>query len=383
MRDKSSPEVIAHLEAENAYTLSVMAPTQEFQAKLYAEMLSHIKETDESVPYPQHGWFYYVRTVEGSQYPIHCRRAAGANANKFDDKQPEEILLDVNLLAVGQPFMSVGSMSVSPDGWTLAYSTDNTGFRQYTLHVRDLKTGEDLADTAERVGSISWASDSRTLFYTTEDEVTKRHDHLFRHRLGDTATQDIVVYEETDERFNLGVGKTRDGKYLLMEAGSHTTSECRFLSSETPEGEFQMIAPRVDEQEYSVDHRDGFFYIRTNDVGKNFRVVKAPVENPGREFWVELIPLDTEAPLEDFDLFHLFCVSSRRRLGLPTLTVTQLETDGRLGDSKEISFPEPVYSAGRTRIASLRREPFDIATPPSSRPPRSTSTTWPWAHLSF
>lgn len=346
MRDKSSPEVIAHLEAENAYTLSVMAPTQKFQAKLYAEMLSHIKETDESVPYPQRGWFYYVRTVEGSQYPIHCRRAAGANANKFDDKQPEEILLDVNLLAVGQPFMSVGSMSVSPDGWTLAYSTDNTGFRQYTLHVRDLKTGEDLADTAERVGSIAWASDSRTLFYTTEDEVTKRHDHLFRHRLGDAATQDVVVYEETDERFNLGVGKTRDGKYLLMEAGSHTTSECRFLSSETPEGEFQMIAPRVDEQEYSVDHRDGFFYIRTNDVGKNFRVVKAPVENPGREFWVELIPLDTEAPLEDFDLFHLFCVSSRRRLGLPTLTVTQLETDGRLGDSKEISFPEPVYSAG-------------------------------------
>jgi oligopeptidase B len=346
MREKSSPEVIAHLEAENAYTHSVMAPTQEFQAKLYAEMLSHIKETDESVPYPQRGWFYYVRTVEGSQYPIHCRRAAGANSNKFDDTQPEEILLDVNLLAVDQPFMSVGSMSVSPDGWTLAYSTDNTGFRQYTLHVRDLKTGEDLDDTAERVGSIAWAADSRTLFYTTEDEITKRHDHLFRHRLGDTATQDVVIYKETDERFNLGVGKTRDGKYLLMEAGSHTTSECRFLPSETPEGEFKMIAPRVDEQEYSVDHRDGLFYIRTNDVGKNFRVVTASVQNPGREFWVELIPLDAEAPLEDFDLFHSFCVSSRRKLGLPTLTVTQLETNGSLGESKEISFPEPVYSAG-------------------------------------
>jgi oligopeptidase B len=347
MRDKSSAEVVAHLEAENAYTLSVMAPTEELQAKLYAEMLSHIKETDVSVPYLQRGWFYYVRTVEGSQYPIHCRKiATGADSDRFDESQPEEILLDVNLLAVGQPFMSVGALSVSPDGLLLAYSTDNTGFRQYTLHVRDLKTGNDLADTAVRVGSVVWAADSQTLFYTTEDEVTKRHDHLFRHRLGDSAAQDVVIYEETDERFNLGVGKTRDGKYLLMEAGSHTTSECRFLAADAPQGEFQMIAPRVEEQEYSVDHREGLFYIRTNDVGKNFRVVTAAVETPGREFWQELIPLDAEAPLEDFDLFASFCVSSRRRLGLPTLTVIDMTTDGRLGESKEISFPEPVYSAG-------------------------------------
>ena len=347
MRDKSSAEVVAHLEAENAYTLSVMAPTEDLQAKLYTEMLSHIKETDVSVPYLQRGWFYYVRTIEGSQYPIHCRKiATGADSDRFDESQPEEILLDVNLLAVGQPFMSVGALSVSPDGFLLAYSTDNTGFRQYTLHVRDLKTGNDLADTAVRVGSVVWAADSQTLFYTTEDEVTKRHDHLFRHRLGDSAAQDVVVYEETDERFNLGVGKTRDGKYLLMEAGSHTTSECRFLAADAPQGEFQMIAPRVEEQEYSVDHRDGLFYIRANDVGKNFRVVTAAVETPGCEFWQELIPLDAEAPLEDFDLFASFCVSSRRPLGLPTLTVIDISTDGRLGESKEISFPEPVYSAG-------------------------------------
>jgi oligopeptidase B len=347
MRDKSSAEVIAHLEAENAYTLSVMAPTEELQTKLYAEMLSHIKETDVSVPYLQCGWFYYVRTVEGSQYQIHCRKiATGADSDKFDESQPEEILLDVNLLAVGQPFMSVGAMSVSPDGSLLAYSTDNTGFRQYTLHIRDLRTGKDLADTAERTGSVVWAADSQTLFYTTEDEVTKRHDHLFRHRLGDATARDVVVYEETDERFNLGIGKTRDGKYLLMEAGSHTTNECRFLVADAPHGEFQMIAPRLEEQEYSVDHRNGLFYIRTNDVGKNFRVVTAAVGTPGRESWQELIPLDAEAPLEDFDLFASFCVSSRRQLGLPTLTVTDIEANGSLGESKEISFPEPVYSAG-------------------------------------
>ena len=344
MRDKSSSETLAYLEAENAYAASVMAPTEELQKKLYAEMLSHIKETDVSVPYRDRGWFYYVRTVEGSQYPIHCRRlATGA---KYDESQPEVVLLDVNKLAEGQPFMALGAVTVSPDGWKLAYSTDNTGFRQYTLHVRDLRTGQDLPDTAERVGSIAWAADSHTLFYTTEDQMTKRHDHLFRHRLGDPVAEDAVIFEETDERFNLGVGKTRDGKYLLMEAGSHTTNECSFLDAETPGGVFLVIAPRVDEQEYYVDHRDGLFYIRTNDLGKNFRVVTTPVNDGGRESWKELIPEDKEAPLEDFDLFANFCVSSRRKLGLPTLTVTSFEMNGSPGESREIGFPEPVYSAG-------------------------------------
>ena len=344
MRDKSSSETLAYLEAENAYAASVMAPTEELQKKLYAEMLSHIKETDVSVPYRDRGWFYYVRTVEGSQYPIHCRRlATGA---KYDESQPEVVLLDVNKLAEGQAFMALGAVTVSLDGWKLAYSTDNTGFRQYTLHVRDLRTGQDLPDTAERVGSIAWAADSHTLFYTTEDQMTKRHDHLYRHRLGDPVAEDAVIFEETDERFNLGVGKTRDGKYLLMEAGSHTTNECSFLDAETPGGVFLVIAPRVDEQEYYVDHRDGLFYIRTNDLGKNFRVVTTPVNDGGRESWKELIPEDKEAPLEDFDLFANFCVSSRRKLGLPTLTVTSFKMDGSPGESREIGFPEPVYSAG-------------------------------------
>jgi oligopeptidase B len=247
MRDKSSPELIAHLTAENDYTTSVMSPTEELQAKLYTEMLSHIKETDVSVPYRDHGWYYYTRTVEGSQYPIHCRRVAVRGA--YDETQPEQVILDVNKVAEGQPYMAIGGMSVSPDGHLLAYSTDNTGFRQYTLHVRDLRTGQDLTDTAERVGSLVWAADSHTLFYTTEDEVTKRHDHLFRHRLGDPVEEDAVIYEERDERFNLGVGQSRDGKYLFMESGSHTTNECSYLSSETPGGEFLVIAPRVDEQE--------------------------------------------------------------------------------------------------------------------------------------
>ena len=352
MRDKSSPEVTAYLEAENAYTSAVMKPTEELQAKLYAEMLSHIKETDESVPYRDRGWYYYTRTVEGSQYAIYCRRAA--SGPDYDELQPEQILLDVNKLAEGQPFMALGALTVSPDGSKLAYSTDNTGFRQFTLHVRDLATGADLADTAERTGSIAWAADSHTLFYTTEDEVTKRQDKLFRHRLGDVAEDDALIYEERDERFNIGICKTRDGKYLLLEAGSHTTTEYSYLDAETPGGVFLVIAPRVDEQEYYVEHRDGLFYIRTNDTGKNFRVVTVPVNGGGRESWVELVALHPENPLEDFEVFQSFCVSTRRRLGLPVLAVILMAADGKLGESKEIAFPEPAYSAG----AQINRE-FD------------------------
>ncbi|HEU4636436.1 MAG TPA: oligopeptidase B, partial [Edaphobacter sp.] len=190
MRTKESAEVIAYLEAENAYTAAMMKPTEGLQETLYKEMLSHIKETDESVPFRERGWYYYTRTVEGSQYPIHCRRKAVGET--YDPAQLEQVILDVNRLAEGQAFMSVGGMSVSPDGEKLAYSTDNTGFRQYTLHIRNLTTGAEYPDTAERVGSLVWAEDSQTLFYTTEDEVTKRQDKLFRHRLGAPNVEDAM-----------------------------------------------------------------------------------------------------------------------------------------------------------------------------------------------
>lgn len=343
MRDKESTEVLQYLEAENAYTAAAMKSTEDLQAKLYAEMLSHIKETDESVPFRERGWYYYTRTVEGSQYPIHCRRKAVSEV--YDATQPEEVILDVNQLTEGQAFMAVGGMSVSPDGKKLAYSTDNTGFRQYTLHVRNLMTGEEYPDSAERVGSLVWAEDSHTLFYTTEDAVTKRQDKLFRHRLGDAASDDPLIYEERDERFNLAVGKTRDGKYLMMEAGSHTTNESSYLPADTPGGVFLVIAPRLDEQEYYVDHRDGLFYIRVNDTGKNFRVVTVPVDGGGREAWKEFVPEDKEAPLEDFDVFERFCVLSKREQGLTSLSVSRFAEDGALETSRKIHFPEPTYTA--------------------------------------
>jgi len=350
LREKESPEVIAYLNAENAWTAAAMAPTEALQQKLYAEMLSHIKETDESVPYRMGDWFYSTRTVEGSQYAIHCRRAAASSElnSPFDPAQPEQVILDVNLLAEGKPFMSVGSMAVSPDGNLLAYTTDPTGFRQYTLHIRDLRTMRDMTDTAERVGSLAWAADSRTLFYSTEDETTKRQDRIFRHTLGTPVAEDALVLHEEDERFNIGIGRTRDGQYLMIEAGSHTTSEFRFLSTADPAGEFRVIAPRMDDQEYYPAHRDGVFYIRTNDAGKNFRVVTAPVESPDRDHWTELIPLDLTQPLEDLDLFQTFAIATRRKLGLPTLEVMRFRHSSPTPAFEApvaITFPEPAYTA--------------------------------------
>ena len=367
MRDKSSPELLAYLEAENAYTDAVMAPTAQLQAALYKEMLSHIQETDESVPYRLGDWFYSTRTVEGSQYPIHCRRrATSPDLNSaLDPAQPEHIILDVNQLAEGKPFMDIGAMAVSPDGNLLAYTTDPTGFRQYTLHIRDLRTLTDLPDTANRVGSLAWAADSRTLFYSTEDETTKRQDSIFRHTLGDSVEKDQLVLFEEDARFNVGVSRTRDGLYLIIESGSHTSNEFRFLPAGDPTADLRLIAPRLDEQEYYPDHRDGLFYIRTNDAGKNFRVVTAPVGTPGRDHWQELLPLDPDHPLEDFDLFRSFAIATRRRLGVPILEVLRfaaepsapsfaVSSQGEGSESPasptfvdlvEIEFPEPTYTA--------------------------------------
>jgi oligopeptidase B len=347
MREKDSARVLGYLEAENAYTEAMMAGTEDLQKELYDEILSHIKEDDVSVPYRDGGWEYLVRTEKGRQYPRFCRRPAeSAPTIATTAVTPQEaVILDVNRLAEGQAFMALGDSSVSPDGRLLAYTTDNTGFRQYTLHIKDLSTGEVLADTAERVGSLAWAADSSTLFYTTEDEQTKRQDRLFRHRVGDAVAADVEVFHEPDERFNLGVGRTRDREYLLLQMGSHTTSENWFLESANPEGRFRLIAPRVNDEEYHVDHRDGFFYIRSNRDADQFKLLRAPVEQPDRQHWEELLPEHTDAPFEDFDLFQSFLVAGYRERGLPVLRVFSLGDDGQPASPRDIRFPDPAYTA--------------------------------------
>jgi oligopeptidase B len=339
LREKTSPEVIAFLEQENAYTRAVMKPTEELQARLYDEMLSHIKETDVSVPFRDKNYFYYSRTEQGSQYPIYCRNHGSLEAK-------EEVMLDMNQLAAGESFMALGALTVSDDGHLLAYSTDTTGFRQYTLHIKDLRTGEVLSDQAQRVGSVVWTGDNRTLFYTVEDEETKRQFQLHRHQVGEPQDKDVLVYEEADERFNVGAGRTRDGKYLVLESASHTASEEQFLPAADPEGRWTLIEPRRENIEYYSDHREGLWYIRVNDTSRTFRLVTAPLATPGRDHWHELIAHREDVMLEELELFQSFAVLVERSNGLPHVKVMFFDNHGAFtGPSPEIAFPEPTYSA--------------------------------------
>ena len=282
LRDRQNPEVTAYLEAENAYCNEILEPTQDLQKSLYDEMVSHIKETDVSVPFRQGDYWYYSRTEQGAQYPIYCRRQASSEAgDRFPGEAvPEEIILDINELARNESYMAVNALTVSDDGNLLAYAIDNKGFRQYTLQVKDLRTGQLLPDRVERTGSIVWAADSKTIFYTVEDEEQKRQFQFYRHTLGAPHAEDVLLFEETDERFNIGSGRTRDGKYLILESSSHTTTEEKFLSADDPLGDWRIIQPRQDDIEYYADHRHGLLYIRTNDAGRNFRLVTAPVDAP-------------------------------------------------------------------------------------------------------
>jgi oligopeptidase B len=332
LREKKNPEVKAYLEAENAYTNVVMKPTEPLQKKLYDEMLSRIKETDVDVPYADGGYFYYSRTEAGKQYPIRCRKKGSLDA-------PEEILLDLNEMAKGQHFMAVAAYDVSDDGNLLAYTTDNTGFRQYTLAVKDLRTGKVLADRAEKVGSVAWANDNKTLFYTVEDSA-KRQYRLYRHTLGSSG-DDVLVYEEKDERFNVHTGKTRSKAYILLLSGSHTTSEVRYLPADRPTAEWKVMEPRKQDVEYYPDHNGDLFYIRVNDAGRNFRLVKAPVSDPRSQNWQEVVPQRANVMLDDVDFFRTYYVLYERENGLPQIRVTNLNS----GQTKRIEFPEPAYAA--------------------------------------
>jgi oligopeptidase B len=303
------------------------------QKKLYDEMLSRIKETDIEVPYKEGDYFYYSRTEAGKQYQIHCRKKGGMDA-------PEEVVLDVNELAKGQKFMSLGAYNVSDDGNLLAYTTDNTGFRQYTLAVKDLRTGKMLPDHAERVGSVVWANDNKTIFYSVEDDTTKRQYQVYRHTAG-TSGSDKLAYEEKDEKFDVYAGKTRSKAYILLFSASHTTSEVRYIPAGEPAAEWKVMQPRKQDVEYYPDHNGNFFYIRVNDTGRNFRLVKAPVTDPRSQNWQEVVPHRANVMLDDTDFFKNYYVLSERENGLPQIRVTDLHS----GESRRIEFPEPTYAS--------------------------------------
>ncbi len=332
LREKAKPEVIDYLKAENLYTESVLGPQKAFQETLYKDMLSRIQETDENVPYQKGGYWYYSRTEKGKQYNIYCRKAGSLDAK-------EEVILDMNVLAEGKKFLGLGSFHVSPDGKWLAYALDSTGFRQYTLSVKNLVTGDVQADKAERVTSIAWANDNKTLFYVTEDATTKRSNQLYRHRVGDK--QDTLLWEEKDELYNIGVESTRSEGYIIVTSESKETTEQRVLDANKPDGEFAVYMKRKDNIKYYVDHHDQDFYIVTNDKGRNYRLVKAPAGPMDAKNWKEIIAHRKDVKLDGVDMFKSFFVAIEKAKGLPRLTVY----DGKTLKSLPITFPEVAYEA--------------------------------------
>jgi oligopeptidase B len=349
LREKENTEVIAYLNAENAYTDAILKPTEPFQEKLYQEMLSRIQQTDLSVPYTLRGFQYFTRTEEGKQYPIHAR----SKANSADlESLSSELLLDLNALAEGHSFLALGSFDVSDDNQLLAYSTDVTGFRQYTLEIKNLATDSLLPFKVERVTSVAWASDNSTLFYTIEDEVSKRSYRLYRHILGSTEL-DTLLFEETDERFRIDIERSRSGKYIFLVTNSHTTSEVHYLRADTPFDNLRLIAPREDNHEYYLDHHPSFgdqsdtFLIRTNSLGRTFRLMSVSTADPQRNNWRELIPNRPAVMLSAFAVFRAHLALYEREGGLPYLRIVPLQHTASplLDASHRIEFSEPAYNA--------------------------------------
>jgi oligopeptidase B len=333
LRVKTDPAVRTYLEAENAYAESVLAPLTPLRERLYNEMLARIKQTDLSVPYRIGDHMYYSRTVEGQQYPIYARKRNAPNA-------AEQVTLDLNEMSKGQTFMGLGDYEVSDDANLLAFSFDSTGYRQYALHVKDLRNGTLLGTRVARVTSVAWASDNRTLFYSVEDSISKRSYRVYRHVLG--SPNDELLFEEKDERFSVWVGRSRSRQYVFLYVGSLTSGEQHYLPSSAPRSAWKLMSPRKEDREYDADHHGDRFYIRVNDTGRNFRLVTAPTSDPREENWKEVVPNRADVMLNGFTLFANHLVRSERQNGLQQIVVTQL----RSNTTHTLTFPEPVYSAG-------------------------------------
>jgi oligopeptidase B len=330
LRNKKDPDVMRYLEAENAYTQNVMKPTAGLQETLYKEMLSHTKQTDLSVPARYGGYFYYSRTEEGKQYPYRCRKLGSMDA-------PEEILLDLNKLAEGHSFLGLGDFSVSDDGNLLAYSIDTTGYRQFTLYVKDLRTGKTLGEHLERETSVAWASDNKTIFYTTEDPVSKRSNKFWRQTLG--AANSDLLFEEKGELFDLGVGRSLDKKMIFLESEAKTSREYRYLAADNPSGQFKIVAPRENGHEYDVNHYEGQFYITTNKNAQNFRVVTVPIGDPSEKNWKPFIDHNPKIKIDGLETFAGRLVVSEREGGLSYLRIIDMKTKA----SQRIAMDEPDY----------------------------------------
>jgi oligopeptidase B len=332
LRERDNPEVLAYIEAENQYAVQVMADTVELQERLYAEMRARIKEDDDSVPVKRDDYFYYTRMVEGGQYPLYCRKRGGLDA-------AEEILLDQNALAAGLPYCRVGAFKVSPDHRLLAYSIDDSGAESYTIFIKDLASGELLPDQIPNTYyGVEWANDNRTLFYNVLDAAMRPY-QLMRHSIGADPSADALVYHETDESFFLWISRTTSDAYLVMSLTSTATSEIRVADADHP-AEFRVVEPRRTGHEYSLDHHGDQFFIISNDEAKNFRVLTAPVADPGQANWREWLRHRPAVYIDDLDAFKDYIVIYEREQGSKRIRISR--PDG--GDVRYVAFPEPVYT---------------------------------------
>lgn len=333
--DAQTQDVLNYLNEENAYREKEMIDTDEFQKELFDEIVGRIKQTDESVPTKVNGYWYYVRYEEGKEYPFYCRKEGTMEAE-------EEVMLDVPSMADGFEYYQIGGQSVSPDNSMIAYGVDTVSRREYTVHVKNLVTGEILSDQIPKTtGGATWANDNKTLFYTKKDPVTLRSFQIYKHTLGTDASKDELVYEEKDETFNTFVYKTKSKKYLIIGSGATESSEYRFMDANDPNGSFEIIQERVDGLEYSVAHYQDDFYIVTNKDAKNFKLVKTPVNKTTQENWVDVIPHREDVLLEGIEIFRDFLVVDERKNGLTEIHV--MPWNG--GDDYYIEFQDPAYTA--------------------------------------
>lgn len=337
LRERENPAVRAYVEAENAYTAAVMAHTESLQATLYREMRGRIQERDASVPEKLDEYYYYHRYEEGAQYPLYCRKAGDLDA-------PEELLLDQNALAEGHDFCELGVYRISPDHRLLAFAVDYEGNERFTLQIKDLTTGALLADVIpDTFYSVEWAADNRTLFYNKQDQAWRPY-KVFRHRLGDNPADDALIMHESDDAYWLQIFKTKDQRYLLLDLHSSMTKEVWFIPADQPNAAPMVIHPREHGVEYSVEHHCAYqgdsFLITTNWEAENFRVMRAPVDNPGRAHWQEAIPYRPTVKVDGVEPFHDHLVVHEREHGLRQLHVIALNGGGE----HNIEFPEPVYT---------------------------------------
>ncbi len=337
MNDRENPEVISYLEQENEYNEQMTAHTKQFQEDLFEEMKARIKEDDSSVPYKLNGYWYLTRFEKGKDYPIYSRKKESLDA-------PEEILFDVNKMAKGHEYYSLGGLNISPDNKLIAFGVDTVSRRKYTIQVKNLETGEILNEKIKTTtGGSTWANDNKTLFYTKKDDKTLRSNQIYKHVLGTKSKDDQLVFEEKDETYNTYIYKSKSKKYLVIGSHSTLTSEFRILEADNPNGDFRIVQPRVRGLEYGLTHFEDFFYILTNkDGATNFKLMKTPVDKTGQENWVEVIPHREDYLLEDIDIFEHYLVISERNDGLNKIKITKWHSDD---ESYYLPFDNETYTA--------------------------------------